>query len=487
MKHFCKYIACLALTTVAVACTDDDSFSTSQSNLLTFATDTVSMDTVFSRIPTSRKYFWVYNRSGDGIRCTNVRLENGNQSGFRVNVDGTYLSSESGYQTSDVEIRNKDSIFVNVELTTPVNNKLGPQYVEDNLVFRLESGVEQKVNLNAYSWDANIVRNLTITSDTTISSIEKPTVVFGTLRIDSAATVTIEPGSTLYFHSGAGIDVYGKLVSEGTAGSNITMRTDRTDHMFDYLPYDMMSGQWNGIRFRESSYDNSINFTDIHGTFDGIVCDSSDVSKMKLAMLNSTVHNCQGYGLKSVNSVVDVENCQISNALNDCVAIYGGVAFLNHCTLAQFYPFDSNRGVALRYVNGNDGINYPLYQMDCINSIVTGYSDDEIMGQAVDTTVAYTYRFINSILRTDTVADQPDNIIDVMWEKTNTDSIPYGEKNFRLADIDRQYYDFHLDSISRAIGNASQRYALPYDRDGNLRDDKPDIGCYEFIEPKTDE
>ena len=85
------------------ACTDDDTFTTSPSNLLTFSTDTIRMDTVFSTVPTSTRTFWVYNRSGDGIRCTNVRLVNGNQTGFRVNVDGEYLSPTAGYQVHDVE------------------------------------------------------------------------------------------------------------------------------------------------------------------------------------------------------------------------------------------------------------------------------------------------------------------------------------------------------------------------------------------------
>ena len=94
--------------------------------------------------------------------------------------------------------------------------------------------------------------------------------------------------------------------------SNVVMRGDRTDRMFDYLPYDMVSGQWKGIRFHSSSYENSINYTDIHSTFDGVVCDSSDLSRVKLQLYNSTVHNCQGYGVKAENCVLDIRNSQIS-------------------------------------------------------------------------------------------------------------------------------------------------------------------------------
>ena len=74
------------LSAALVACTDDDAFSTSPNRRLTFSTDTVRLDTVFSRVPTATHTFWVYNRSGSGLRLSNVRLQNGNQTGYRVNV-----------------------------------------------------------------------------------------------------------------------------------------------------------------------------------------------------------------------------------------------------------------------------------------------------------------------------------------------------------------------------------------------------------------
>ena len=89
---------------------------------------------------------------------TNVRLAQGNQTGFRVNVDGVELSAANGYQVRDLEVRNKDSIQVFVEMTSPFNNAATPQEVVDNLLFTLESGVQQKVNLRVYSWDAELVK-----------------------------------------------------------------------------------------------------------------------------------------------------------------------------------------------------------------------------------------------------------------------------------------------------------------------------------------
>ncbi len=462
-----------------LSCSDDDSFTLSRNYLLEFSSDTVSLGVVFSKVPTPTQTFWVHNNSGEGIRCSQIRLNRGNQTGFRVNVDGEYLGATVGYQVHDVEIRNKDSILVFVELTSPENGGTTPELLQDDLVFLLESGQEQRVNLRAYTWDATLIENLVISNDTTIDSPDRPIVIYGGIKVDSAKTLRIAQGTTIYFHAEAGIDVYGSLQIEGTKENNVVLRGDRLDNMFNYLPYDLVSGQWKGIRFYSSSYDNNIVYADIHSTFDGIVCDSSDVSRKKLNIEESTIHNCQGYGLKIENSSVNVENSQITNSLDDCVAIFGGGISLKQCTLAQFYPFDSNRGAALRFSNYKDDSLWPLYQMDCINSIVTGYANDVVMmNQSSDSTICCNYKFINSILRTPEVEDSI-NISGVIWE-SQEDSIG-GEKNFRLVDINLQRYDFHLDSLSLAIGRADKEYSLPIDREGNLRDDEPDMGCYEYF------
>ena len=181
------------------ACDDGDSFTDSPSNLLSFSVDTVRFDTIFSTVPSSTRSFWVHNRSGKGLRCTNVRLEGGNQSGYRVNVDGVYLSPEQGYKANDIEVRDKDSIRVFVELTSNVTFTDKPKELNDNLVFTLESGRQQKVVLNAFSWDAMLLKDVTIGKDSTLASSGKPMVVYGGLTVEEGATLTLAAGTTLYF------------------------------------------------------------------------------------------------------------------------------------------------------------------------------------------------------------------------------------------------------------------------------------------------
>ena len=447
----------IAIVLAVAGCSDNDSFTTNPTATLTFSKDSVLMDTVFSTVGSRTYDFWVYNRSRDGVRLQSVRLRQGNQTGFRVNVDGSYLDNALGSVVTDLEVRKGDSIRVFVELTAPENGRTEAQMIEDDLLFLLESGVEQKVCLRGYAWDAVQLRDVVVTKDSLIEST-KPVVIYGGLRVDSAATLTVR-NTTLYFHNGAGIDVYGRLLTE-----HAVLRGDRLDHMFDYLPYDRVDGQWRGLTFHSTSYGNQLVDTEIRNAERGVVCDSAafygpDVQR--LYMERSIVHNCKGDGLLAFNSFVGLLRCQFTNTLGDCVAIYGGAAVIDHCTLAQFYPLSADRGAALRFANYYGDYAYPLEAMQMTGSIVTGYADDVVMGanRPDDTLTVFNYHFENSLLRTpevilsvehgDTLRDTV-NFVNIRWE-TPKDSIQ-GKQHFVLIDEENLKYDFHLDSLSTAHG-----------------------------------
>lgn len=437
----------LAIMAAVVACEDDDTFTTSTSARLTMGVDSVKMDTVFSSIGSRTYDFWVYNNADDGIRLKSVRLKQGNQTGFRVNVDGTYLDNSMGSIVSDLEVRKNDSIRVFVELTAPENGQLEPQLIEDELIFKLESGVEQRVVLQGHAWDAIFLRDVVVKSDSLIES-QRPVVVYGGLRVDSAVTLTIR-NTTMYFHDGKGIEVYGRLVTD-----SVVMRGDRLDYMFDYLPYDRVSGQWGqtgGVVIRSSSTNNILRATEIRnaGKF-GVVCDSAafDDQVYRLDMERCVVHNCAGAGVVSFNANIRLYQCLVSNMKGDCVQVVGGLADIRRCTLAQFYPFAGGRGAALRFHN-----KMPLYGLLCDSSIVTGYEDDVVMGEQTDTVNVFAYMFHNSLLRTPKVEpNDSDSItfVNILWE-TPKDSIQ-GKMHFKLVDEENLKYDFHLDSVSTAQG-----------------------------------
>ena len=429
-----------------VACADDDNFSTSSSLRLTFSEDTLCLDTIFSKTPSSTYTFWVHNRNDEGLRIADIYLNRRNQTGFRVNVDGAYLDNTQGSHVSDIEIRRNDSILVFVELTSSEVSQPEPKLIEDDLVFRLESGQEQKVNLRAWTWNAEKLYDPVIVGEQLIEQAT-PIIIYGNLTIPEGARLHLR-NTTLYFHDQSGIEVYGDLCIE-----NAVLRGDRLDRMFDYLPYDRVSGQWRGIHLYESAAMAELSHTEIRNAENAILLDSArlDTTTVRLSMRNCIVHNAKGHGLQAVNASVSLKDCQFTNTLGDCVSIVGGVAEIDHCTLGQFYPFSADRGAALRFTNYRGETDIPLLRLSCTSSILTGYDEDVLMGGVRDTVAAFEYHFTNTLLRTPKV-ETGDSVrfTSIIWESPK-DSIQ-GKQHFVTIDEENLYYDFHLDSLSTAKG-----------------------------------
>ncbi|MBR2202617.1 MAG: right-handed parallel beta-helix repeat-containing protein [Prevotella sp.] len=483
-------ILLLANIMLLASCSDDDTFSTSPSFKLTFSADTLSLDTVFSTVPSHHKQLVVYNNNADGMRISMVSLESGTRTQFRVNVNGSYLSGSLNDPVENLELRKGDSIRVFVEVTTRANGDTLPKLVNDNLVFLLENGSRQKVNLNVWSWDATLLRKATFSKDTTLAAVKgKPIVVYDTLTVGPEATLTIAPKTTLYFHSDAGIDVKGTLKISGEKDNEVTLRPDRLDRMVTNLTYDNNPGQWRGINYRSGSFGNTISYADIHGATDAIVCDSSDVSREKLSIDHSTIHNNSGTGVSGVNNMITIENTQISNSATGCLNFIGGNIEINHCTVAQYYPFDSNRGPALYFTNALADVPYPL-TMDVYNSIIKGYADDVVIWATGDADNHLDVTFKNSVVRTEPGKDYEYMFSDCVIEDPK-DTLLSGKSYFKLFDTDNFIYDFtpkktlgSTETINPSIRMADAMTTLPDDRTGKARkeSEKHDAGCYEVTE-----
>ncbi len=419
----------LTIAVLLTACTDNDSFSTASADRLSFTEDSICFDTLFSTVPSATQTVWVHNESSDGIRIMTARLERGTQSGYRVNIDGTYLNPVA----NDFEIRKGDSLLIFVEVTTRENHEKEPQLVEDNLILTLESGVEQRINLRTYSWDALKISDLVVQRDTTIES-SVPVIFYGSgITVEEGAKLTMR-NTECYFHDGAGIVALGSLDAD-----HCLFRGDRLDRMFDYLPYDRISGQWQGITLSDHNATNTLTNCEVRNAIDAIICDSTT-----LVLNNTIVHNTSGYGVQARHSNLTLNYCQLTNTFGDCLSLEGSEAKVDHCTLAQFYPFSANRGAALRFSSALK----PL-QLSCSNTLVTGYEDDVVMGEPYNPdSLVCDYIFTNCILRTDSV-DDADRFKDIIWE-TPKDSVQ-GKQHFKTIDEDNLYYDFTIDSISPAF------------------------------------
>ncbi len=473
---------CTLLLTLTAGCWQDEEFSTAPTDLLRFSTDSVNFDTVISGQPTNTRTFMVYNPNARSLRISRAFLGRGTESVFRVNIDGTFL--ENG-EASNFELYAEDSLRVFLEMTAPVSDSDEPVAVEDELTFVLESGQTQSVTLTAYGQDVVVLKGWTVTADTTLTA-RRPYQVYDSLVVAPDVTLNLPAGVRLYFHPNARLIVHGTLRAEGALGNEVMMRGDRMGNMFSNQPYDLIPGQWGGIVLTSGSYGNIFNYCDIHSGSFGLRCDSADVSREKVRIENSVLHNVSGDVLTARACSLFVGNSQLTNAGGNCVTLYGGSSRFVHCTIANFYAFTGGRGVALSYTNADGSIPYPLHQAEFLNCLITGYGEDEIMGaQSADhADLPFNYLFRNCLLDTPEFVDE--QVQNCLWD--NDEAAVWREGNFSPAfDLDRLLFRFSLDSLSSAVGNAdptvTQTY-YPYDRLGRSRldDGRSDIGCYELLE-----
>lgn len=477
------------LVVVLASCSDYDKWTVDPSARLVFSEDTVAFDTVITGQSSPTRNLLVWNNNKKGVRVSSVQLGKAGESRFRVNIDGHYLYGGVG---DDFEVRGKDSIFVKIEVSLPEDSKEPNPHYEDNLVFMLESGLTQSVQLVADGMDVYVMKGVTLSSDTTFTS-ERPLWIKDSLVVAEGVTLTIQPGTRLMFHDGVDLVVNGTLNARGTVEEPIIFRGDRLDHLFPYLPYDNTTNRWGGIHFTATSTHNVMEQCDVHSGTYGIRCDSTlelDIDRPVLTLTNSIVHNVGGHGLDIDNSSVVAVGSQLSNTLGHTVRQVGGATLFVHCTIAQYYPFSADRGDALFLTNrnGEDDV-YPFQMAYFINSVITGMAEDVIMGDMAEVSdyEPLPYLFRNCLLRTAETDDEErfvNNIFD-----NDKDLDPSGTKHFKLYDDYNFIYDFMPVEESAIRGKADAELTVrysPVDRRGvsRMQEGGADIGAYQYVPAK---
>lgn len=457
------FILSVCLSGLLTACIDD-SFTTSPNDTLEFSTDTVAFDTIFTNEGTSTRTLKVYNRSNKSLRISSIKLGKGDSSGFIANVDGM-----SGTTFTDTELRGNDSLFVFLIANMAETGQTGLVEARDSLVF-ITNGVTQHVKLLAQTQDAKRLRGLIVTQDTVLTA-EKPFIVYDSLVVANGAILTIEPGATLHFHNGATLDVYGRLLAEGTPDAIVTLRGDRLDRMFDNLPYDNLAGQWGGIRFREGSFDNRITHAMVRGTTWGIKCDSTDVAQTTLTIHNSIIHNSTANLIDIACNRVKITNSELSDAGYSVLAVHKGIVDVTHCTIVNYYFYDMIKGAIIHTPSCEELIEWNV-QLNLNNCLIAGNTSPLSVGDFTGSKV-----YLNSCLIAGVEGTDDDNFIHTMWN---------GEPKFWLIDRENYTYDYRIGSEeSSAIGWGATAYAndsTAYDMYGISRLERIDVGAYQYTE-----
>ena len=466
---------------------------------LEFSKDTIFLDTVFSNIGSATYNLKVYNRSNKSITIPEIKLENGNSSNYRLNVDGI-----PGKNFNDIDILANDSIYVFVETTIDFNTTTDPLYT-DKLLFD-NGNNQQDVDLITLVQDATFIfpsKNSmgieTLTIDGKDSEIqgrfltdaeltftdEKPYVIYGYAAVPSEKTLTINAGAKIYFHNNSGliVDKKGSLKVNGTLDSKVVFESDRLEQRFNDVP-----GQWGTIWLRAGSAENEINHALIKNGTIGVLVDSiSTVSSPTLSIKNTEIYNNSNYGILGRDTNIKGENIVIGNAGQSSLACtFGGTYNFTHATFANYWS-NSFRQLPTVLVNNytnflnsnNDEVTATrdLIAATFTNCIIEGNNNIEFVLDKNDGS-DFNYNIENSMIQfndfNDSFASNTELNFDDATHYKNI--ILNGEPNFKNTTINHFIIGENSEAIKKAKASAVSEDILGIDRTTN-----PDIGAYQHI------
>jgi len=462
--------------TIWFASCEREDISTNPSLKLSFSTDTVMFDTVFTSIGTSTKHFKVYNRSKHDLNISSIQLAKGSSSYYRINVDGIAAD-----KVEDITLRGKDSLFVFVEVTVDPNNQNSPLLVADSIVFTTNGNI-QDVKLVAWGQDVNLMNAKTLMSDTIFTS-DKPYLIYDYLYVKPNVELKIQAGTKLYFHNNAQLVIGGSLKVDGEFGNPVVFEGDRREAF-----YKDKAGQWGGVWLYAGCKYNQIKWAEIRNSINGLIvdtCVTTDAPTLKLS--NSIVENMSSIGLYARGSKIEADNCLFSNAGQVCVALTMGGSFsFYQCTIANYWSeYIYRKGPALLLNNYYlyqlvDGGPYYIEPRDLVqaafnNCIIYGSRDQEF---DVDNTyndqpvsAAMNYNFDHCILK----VPYSYNVTDPSHFSSVLKDDPKFKKPWD--------FNFQLDTLSPAKDVGLNNYAVLYPVDlknvSHLLDSDPDLGAYE--------
>ena len=475
---------------------NDEVFSTDPTHRLAFSADTINFNVVFSTVTSSTQRIVVRNHHNRALRIGDIFLKGGANSDFRVNVNGS-VSANNHF--SNIEISARDSMFIFVNVNVAESQQNDKFRIEDHLVFNT-NGTIQQIVLEAYGQDVEFLRGVVIQNDTILTA-DRPYVIFDRLEIVAGKTLTLEPGTRLFFHNNANLIVRGNLIAEGTAANPIVMRGNRFDNVQSRnvipfpIPYNFISGQWGGI-YLLGNGNHSMRYVHMNSGQVGVFLSANvahipSPSEMpSLEISNSRIHNFLFYGLHVQNADVIVANTEISNTGSYTVFLNGGTHIFVHTTIANFFNSGANAvqprsrnhsEPAVMIMNLNRSA--PM-RAEFLNSAIAG---------SIDTEFSLATRFpeeFAGVFRDTYIKRSPlelPQFSNIRWYKQGDTIFQSTVLNFSR----NQFYNFAPDSASPLIRLADPavinepRFAhfnLQFDLNGNSRteNDRPTAGAFEW-------
>jgi hypothetical protein len=485
MKQIKTYHYFLLILTVVVfsSCRKDFTASVPSANLK-FSSDTIFLDTIFTNIGSSTRVLKVYNQEDSWVKIPEIKLGNGDNSYYRINVDG-----RSGNIQQNIEIAPKDSIFIFIETTIDYNNVSGNPLYVDSIVF--ETGTfQQDVKLVTLVEDAYFLYPpkgdgaFLIGDD--LWTADKPYVIYGAAVIDSANTLDIQAGARIHFHSGSSLIVYkdASLRVHGEFENEVVFEGDRLEPDYADVP-----GQWSSIWFYPTSKDNSIDYAIIKNGTVGIVVDTlGNSTNPTLTIKNTQIYNHSSVGLLARGSYVEGENLVINNCGEVSLALQiGGRYNFKHSTFVNYWNNEPRQTPSVLVNNWYKAASGEIIARDLEeaffgNCIIYGNNEDELVLSISDKAM-FNYKFQNNLIKyTNRKGDLEYEIVDnPLFENTLINDEPLF--------WDEYMNDLRVTSESPVVGKGDLSIAndVPKDLLKVDRTSSPDLGAYQNVVKEEDE
>ena len=440
-------------------------------------------------------------------------MEEGENSKFRVNVDG-----DSGVSFERLVIAPEDSAFVFIEVTIDGgNNESLPFILEENLLFNA-NGTEQNVKLIAWGQNAHfhIGGEIQINQDGSVNyaplpdaedlacdemwNSDLPHVIFGTLLVPETCCLTINEGTQVYCHSGAGILVNGGCIDvNGDLGNEVVFQGDRLEMAYDDLP-----GQW-GIEIAAIAnlgFGNEVlsiarggiwlsvaaasemDYAIIKNASIGLQVDSTGASGEDVLQLrNCIIHNHSVAGVIGQGATMSGFNNLFANCGQSAAAFQlGGEYKFDHCSFLNYWTGGARQAPAFILNNYYETVDDEIITRSLGNSRFRNcvfYGSNASLSEFgefildVDLPENENYKFENCVVDTEQDISDGQKFMNV-------------SNNIAPSFISTADFDFRptSNSVLREAGIPIGG-ALTLDLIGTSRADGflPDIGCLEFTQP----
>ena len=443
-----------------------ESFITSPDARVTISVDTLKFDTVFASSGSITQSFKIINDNDRKLRIESIKLKGGPTSSFTINVDGT-----AGPEVNGLEIEANDSLYVFVQVNINQSASNLPFIVRDSIEVSY-NGNKKLVQLEAWGQNAHFFRNKEILSNETWDN-DLPYVILGYLYVDTNQVLTLNKGCRIYVHADAPIIIDGTLQVNGLkdTADRVYFTGDRLD-----LPYKDFPASWPGIFFLGSSKDNILNYAVIRNSFQAIGLQGpSPNANPKLTINECVIDNAYDAGIIAINSSIRARNCLISNCGKNIYLVQGGDYQFTHCTavsISNSYILHKDPVLTLTNFANNTSANLQALFRNCIFWGENGIVDNEVVVEKNGNTL-FNVEFDHGLWKNQVL---PVNVI-------SNQMINNQPPLFDSVDVNNNYYDFRLQSLSPAVNKGTASAAVSFDLDGKNRPlpvaTNPDLGCFE--------